>query len=158
MAFAKVLFIELAISNKVRKVCDIVEKLFNDGKKVNIYFNNLNDAKTVDRQLWIWKPEPFIPHKIFNFETQDSIEPVLLFTRSDITEKADVLLLFDPLPIEFFESYSLVIDFAELYDTQKLQESRQRFKVVRDTGRYELEFIKLGAFLGMDSKLSNYAL
>ncbi|MCD4692990.1 MAG: hypothetical protein K8R79_08760, partial [Calditrichales bacterium] len=65
----------------------------------------------------------------------------------DILPKTEALVLFDPLPIDYFDLYKIVIDFAEVYSPQKTKESRTRYKQVRDADNYDLKFIKLGEFL-----------
>lgn len=143
----KVIFIDLAISNKQKYVCDIVEKLFNDGKNTAVYVKDSKDADTLDRLLWVWKQDTFIPHIIAEEIIEELEEPVVIIKNKEILPKTEALVLFDPLPIDHFDLYKIVIDFAEVYSPQKAQESRTRYKQVRDSNGYDLKFIKLGEFL-----------
>lgn len=143
----KVIFIDLAISNKQKYVCDIVEKLFNDDKKTAVYVKDSKDADTLDRLLWVWKQDTFIPHIIAEEMIEELEDPVVIIKNKDILPKTEALVLFDPLPIDYFDLYKIVIDFAEVYSPQKTKESRTRYKQVRDADNYDLKFIKLGEFL-----------
>lgn len=143
----KVIFIDLAISNKQKYVCDIVEKLFNDDKKTAVYVKDSKDADTLDRLLWVWKQDTFIPHIIAEEMIEELEDPVVIIKNKEILPKTEALVLFDPLPIDYFNLYKIVIDFAEVYSPQKAQESRKRYKQVRDADNYDLKFIKLGEFL-----------
>ncbi len=143
----KVIFIDLAISNKQKYVCDIVEKLFNDEKKTAVYVKDSKDADTLDRLLWVWKQDTFIPHIIAEEMIEELEDPVVIIKNKDILPKTEALVLFDPLPIDYFDLYKIVIDFAEVYSPQKTKESRTRYKQVRDADNYDLKFIKLGEFL-----------
>lgn len=143
----KVIFIDLAISNKQKYVCDIVEKLFNDDKNTAVYVKDSKDADTLDRLLWVWKQDTFIPHIIAEEMIEELEDPVVIIKNKDILPKTEALVLFDPLPIDYFDLYKIVIDFAEVYSPQKTKESRTRYKQVRDADNYDLKFIKLGEFL-----------
>lgn len=143
----KVIFIDLAISNKQKYVCDIVEKLFNDDKKTAVYVKDSKDADTLDRLLWVWKQDTFIPHIIAEEMIEELEDPVVIIKNKDILPKTEALVLFDPLPIDYFDLYKIVIDFAEVYSPQKTKESRTRYKQARDADKYDLKFIKLGEFL-----------
>jgi DNA polymerase IIIc chi subunit len=41
----------------------------------------------------------------------------------------------------------MIVDFAEVYDEARRNDSRKRFKAFRDDGRFDVLFTKIGAFL-----------
>ena len=144
MQNTEVFFIELAVSNKVKYICDIVEVFYNAEIPVDIYCTQKKDAVFLDQLLWSWKQDSFIPHALA--DDRDD-EPVVLHF-SEIPKGANgALILFDPIESNLFSKFSYVIDFAELYDSQRLLASRKRFKEIRDGGQHKIEFLKLGAFL-----------
>ncbi len=144
MQNTEVFFIELAVSNKVKYVCDIVEILYSTRIHVDIYCTQKKDTILVDQLLWSWKQDSFIPHAQAG---EADAEPVILHSE-EITENGNgALILFDPLDPEKFSDFKFVVDFAELYDKERLLASRKRFKEIRDGGQYKIEFLKLGAFL-----------
>ncbi len=145
----QVLFVELSIDKKNHYICDIIEKLYLQGKRIHVFVKERSKALQLNRDLWVWKPDSFIPHITFfenNENGQHFEEPVVITTRS-VPEASDVLILHDPVNLEEARRYPLVIDFAEVYNDQKLNASRQRFKAFRDSGWFEVAFSKLGAFL-----------
>ncbi len=142
-----IFFIELSISNKIRYVCDIVEKFYDQNRTVHIFTKDKQSARLVDQMLWSWKPNSFIPHKQVTEEDADTDEPVLISSDGEWPQPAQALVLFDPLPADVFFNYEYVVDFAETYDPQKVVDSRKRFRIVRDTEGLNLEYIQLGAFL-----------
>jgi len=143
----QIFFIELAVSNKAKYVCDIAELLFNKNQQIHIYTEQLKDANLLDQLLWTWKQDSFIPHTRYH-EAND--EAVLIYTGRELCDKSDALILFDPVDSQDFVNYKYIIDFAETYDKKRLQASRLRFKEARDSSLYEIEFLKLGAFLRKD--------
>lgn len=146
MAKPGIYFIELAVAQKPKYICEISEKLYNLGKRAHIYTSTQKDGHFLNQLLWSWKQDSFIPHGLK--EESDEAEAVQICTTALPAEGADVLILYDPLSPDAFEGYSQIIDFAETYDKQKLQASRLRYKQARDSGRFEVNFLKLGAFLG----------
>ena len=146
MQDTQVYFIELAIANKAKCVCDLTERFYNSKKSVCIYVKSSKEATQIDQLLWNWKQDSFIPHAIIS--EQDN-EPVIISNDQRGWPYKDVLILFDPTDPKTFSEYDYIVDFAEIYDAQKLQDSRKRYKEVRDLDKYKLEFIKLGAFLNL---------
>lgn len=143
-----VVFIELNTPNKFRHTCDIVEKIYDLGKTATIYVQDIKNAHTLDRQLWVWKQELFIPHVVLDSFDGEIEEAIIITPRNDFPAVTDTLILFDPLEEHQFQSFQLVVDFAEVYDAGRLKLSRDRYKTWRDTNQYQMEFFKLGAFLG----------
>ncbi len=150
MSRSKFFFIELAVDNKLKYVCDIAEKLYQSGKRIQIYAGSPADAKRIDEYLWTWKQETFIPHILCSKLTEKISDPVIVTTDADSSVQADVLIEFDPLNTQIFTNYKLIIDFAETYNSQKLQKSRDRYRLVRDSKQFDLEFTRLGTFLGTE--------
>ncbi len=145
----KVVFIELPVNRKEHYIADIVELLFSINKTVHIYSNQSEKLRLLDRLLWIKKPDNFLPHCLVDpsiNDLNDLIEPIWLINRP-LNQPADALVLADPLSVNQIGNYELIIDFAELFDQNRLQKSRQRYKAFRDSGRFELSFEKLGSFL-----------
>ncbi|KAA3613590.1 MAG: DNA polymerase III subunit chi [Calditrichaeota bacterium] len=141
-----VLFVELKIASKNKYVCDIAEKLFDNNISVSIFTNELKSANQLNDLLWTWKQDSFIPHSISTAENGSS-DPVSISSSIDLIPQTEALILFDPLPLNELEKFKLVFDFAEVYHSEKKQESRQRFKQMRDSEKFDLHFTQLGAIL-----------
>jgi DNA polymerase-3 subunit chi len=146
MAKPTVYFIELAVAQKPKYICEITEKLFNLGKQIHIFANEKKDGRFLDQLLWTWKQDSFIPHGLA--EENEEPEAVQICTGALPATGAEALILNDPLLPDAYAPYSFIIDFAETYDKQKLNASRARFKQIRDSNQFTVDFLKLGAFLG----------
>jgi len=145
------LFLELRVAAKAKQTCDIVEALYEAGQKVALYTADTGTANKLNLLLWSWKQETFIPHVVYEHGLA-LFDPVILFGGTappPLPER--VLLMYDPLPLDRLEGYARVIDFAEVYHEQKRQEGRQRYKAMRDSGRFDLQFMTLGAFLAREN-------
>ncbi len=144
-----VYFIDLPVNNKPRYICDITEKLYTQELTCTIFCKKDQSTQLLDKLLWTWKQESFIPHTLYSGDSNKPIEePVIISTILPIPHQSNALLLFDPTDdISLFDTYTTIIDFAETYDSHKLKESRIRFKNLRELDKYKLEFLKLSTFL-----------
>jgi len=145
----QIIFIELLIANKTKCVCDISEHLYNINKTVSIFVKDLSELGQLDERLWTWKQESFVPHSIQQPD-KEAAEPVRLTSDSEQLPSSDIIILNDPIPLEKLTTYKLIIDFAEVYHAERIEQSRERFRVCRDAG-YPVEFLKLGAFMSLDA-------
>ncbi|MBN2424864.1 MAG: DNA polymerase III subunit chi [Calditrichaceae bacterium] len=142
-----IIFIELPIKNKNNYVCQVAEKIFQEGKRVLIFCDTETEAKNIDNYLWSWKEESFIPHVFSNDVDSFPDDPVIITNAMPEMKSFHTLIQYNPVSPEYYKDYNLVVDFAELYDTIKLQQSRERYKNLRETKSFKLEFLKLGTFL-----------
>lgn len=140
------LFVELQIADKFKYVSELTEKFYNNNLSVAVYVTQNSDLSKLDTFLWTWKKESFIPHMIFTGGENINNE-VLLCSQEDTLPQTDVLIMFDPVPVEKLHNYKMSIDFAETYHAEKKIESRKRYKILRDSDQFQLSFTKLGAIL-----------
>lgn len=145
-----VVFIELKIASKNRYTCDIAEKLYDNGISVTIFTNDTRSATQLDDLLWTWKQESFVPHSVVQ-QKENASDPVLITHETEKLPQTDALILYDPLPREALADYKLILDFAEIYHSEKKLESRKRYKILRDSGKFELHFTQLGTILAKKS-------
>lgn len=151
-----IVFIELKIASKNKYVCDLAEKLYDNNVSVTVFAGETKLLTQLDDLLWTWKQESFVPHSLYQQNTAVDT-PVLLTAEKDHLPETDALILYDPLPPEYLYKYKLVIDFAEVYHSDKVKQSRIRFKNLRDSGRFDLHFTQLGTILSKKSILLNPA-
>lgn len=147
MVNSTIFFIELNISNKFQHTCDIIENFYEKNIPTTVYVNDNKNANNLDKQLWVWKQESFIPHIFLNSFTDLPDESIIITTNDNFPILTEALILFDPYFSDAFNQYKYIIDFAEIYHPEKLKLSRERYKKLKNLERYNLEFFKLGAFL-----------
>ncbi len=130
----RVEFIKLKRPEKARILCELAEEYYLQGQRVLVLVQDDNQGMTLDRFMWTWKKGAFIPHIYCTGAVDCHDEPVVIISREDNPNGAQVLLLGRPSPYEFVRHFQQVIDFAEVYDDVKLEESRARFRSYRDHG------------------------
>ena len=148
-----VLFIELKIASKNKYVCEITEKLFDNNISVTIYASTSNTVELLNNLLWTWKQDSFIPHAILNtnLTPSDSPSQTLLTSSRENLPETEALILYDPLPLDDLNRFKMIIDFAEVYHSEKKIESRERYKEMRDLDTFDLHFTQLGTVLSKKS-------
>ncbi len=142
----EIIFLTLSVANKLRVVCDVVEREFSQGNKVVINIGDEKEAKTLDNMLWSWKQSTFIPHNYTESLDSAKKDPVLISNDVKDHISYDTLILVDPAELDICNNYSKVIDFAEKYNPTKLETDRKRYKLYRDK-KYKIEALNPGEFL-----------
>jgi len=142
----EIVFIVLNSAVKSRIVCDLAENCYLNNQRLVIYAKSEEECKKIDSLLWTWKQQSFIPHKYLESLSTSQKEPIVLTTNIDTPADYNTLLLVDPLPVEKVIQFSKVIDFAEKYDSQGIELSRQRYKLYKDQD-LKISTLQPGEFL-----------
>ena len=129
-----VVFIVLSSAVKEKIVCDLAEKCFLSHKRVVILVKDEYEAQQIDKLLWIWKQQSFVPHCFTSILDESFAESVVITTQVKQNPDFDILLTVHPVNWEIMDKFGMVIDFAEKYDSHALQESRNRFRKYKDKG------------------------
>lgn len=127
-------FIKLKRPEKARLLCELAEESYLQGQRVLVLVQDDNQGMTLDRFMWTWKKDAFVPHVYCTGSVDCHDEPVVISTTEENPNGARVLLMGKACDYEFVRHFQQVIDFAEVYDEAKLEESRERFKNYRSHG------------------------
>lgn len=127
-------FIDTEKDNKDNIIFSFALLFHQRGEKAVIYTNNEERAEYLDRFLWIYKQESFIPHKIFKYKEEDALESVAIVTEELNPIAAKKIILDSPPSIDFALSFNEIVDFVEHSTPKDLKESRERFKKFREEG------------------------
>jgi DNA polymerase-3 subunit chi len=141
-----IIFIVLNSAIKSRIVCDLAEKCYLNKRRIAIFSESTEECKKYDSLLWTWKQQSFVPHKYIDVLSESHVEPIILTTQIASSADYDTVLLIDPLPLEFVARFKTVIDFAEKYDTQGIEQSRIRYKNYK-AQNYNIDTLQPGEFL-----------
>jgi DNA polymerase-3 subunit chi len=127
-------FATLERQEKIRLLCRLAEDQFKSGKRILIRVQDDNQAVSLDRFMWTWEKGSFLPHAFNNGSVDCLEEPIVITVREDNPNGAPVLIMGQPCSLDYLRQFELVIDFAEVYDKQLAELSRQRFRQYRDNG------------------------
>lgn len=133
MSLPAIYFVRLEGRNKALHVGRLAEIYFNRGHRILIVVANEEMATSLDRYLWAFKKESFLPHVIHN-SNEHCTEAIVVSTVACNTNKANVLICVSPCPPSFFKDFQFIYDFAETYDSQLADTARERFRLYRQHG------------------------
>jgi DNA polymerase-3 subunit chi len=130
----RVEFIKLKRPERARILCELAEEFQAAGRRVLVMVKDENQGLTLDRFMWSWKKSSFVPHLHDNGTLDCHDEPLVIVSREENPNGADVLLMGVPCSVAFVGHFAYAIDFAEAFDDDLLVASRERFKAYRDHG------------------------
>lgn len=94
---------------KLSLITETVEKLFLEGKRIQILAPNDASLNYIDDLLWAYKAESFLPHAISASATP---EPLIITKSHDNLNKADILFNLLPTP----PNPAVLNQYAVIYD------------------------------------------
>lgn len=127
-------FYKLPKPEKALLLCRIAEQYLQEGRRIVIIVEDENQGVTLDRFMWSWNNNSFVPHVYDNGAVDCLDEPVVIASRETNPNGADVLLLAKPCSLAFMSRFEVIVDFAELYNDVAADASRKRFAAYRDAG------------------------
>ena len=130
----KVYFYTLQKPEKALQLCHLSAQYLQQGKRVLVTVDDENQGITLDRFMWTWDKDSFIPHIYDNGAVDCLDESVVIVSKDENPNGAQVLVMGRPCSLEFIRRFEIVIDFAELYKDDAANASRQRFAAYREAG------------------------
>jgi len=127
-------FIKLERPERAVILCELAEEFFQKDQRVVVVVQDDNQGVTLDRFMWTWRKGSFVPHVYDNGAIDCIDEPVVITTREENRNGARVLIQGRPCPIDFVRQFEQAIDFAEIYDDALAEQSRDRYKICRESG------------------------
>ncbi len=127
-------FYKLQKPEKAPLLCSIAEQFMADGKRVLIVVDDENQGVTLDRFMWSWNKNSFLPHVYDNGAVDCFHEPIVIASHEENQNGAQVLIMGRPCSVPFISRFEIAVDFAELYNDDKANASRKRFAAYREAG------------------------
>lgn len=132
-------------ANREQFACRLAEKVYLLGQKVYIHTADAQQAHELDRLLWTFKQNSFIPHGIAG-ESPDPNAAVLIGHNAELNDHTHALIqaeghevlinLAQEIPL-FFSSFKRVAEIVDDNEQNK-HSGRERYRFYRDRG-YTLE-------------------
>jgi len=119
-------------TDRHRFVCNLVSKVYGEGRNIYIHTSNEADAKELDDLLWSFKGEAFIPHNIIG-DAKLAETQVQIGWGEHPDHHHDVLInLSSPQP-NFFSRFQRVLEVV-IQDEAILSQTRQHYKFYKERG------------------------
>ncbi|MGD2174533.1 MAG: DNA polymerase III subunit chi [Candidatus Brocadiaceae bacterium] len=136
-------FIELRTpQDRLGLVCRWAERCYERGETVSIHLPDPDDARELDRALWTFRQQCFIPHVRLEEAREPLIEPVVIFSDGPGDLLSDVLFLAGAVEMPaWFTEFPRLYDLAPVYDQELRQAARERYAACQEAG-YRMRFIR----------------
>ena len=113
--------------------CDLAAQAWRLGKRVLIACETEEQAFLIDEALWQREPSEFVPHNLSGEATQYAPPIEISWKGKRNAQRRDLLINLQIEVPDFSHSFTQLIDFVPVEETQKAQ-ARERYKILRSQG------------------------
>jgi DNA polymerase-3 subunit chi len=130
-----------AAGNRYLLACRVADKARRSGRRVLIHTASDEEARHMDRMLWTFDEQGFVPHARLG-EGDPELNPILIGDGASVQEEHDVLINLAPEVPTFFGRFQRLAECVD-NDAPVRSASRERYRYYRDRG-YPLEMHEIG--------------
>ncbi len=130
----EVLFVEVTARRMEMRACEIAERTYTQGNRLQIIAADQNQAARLDDLLWTFRPDSFVPHGLFEEEKDEPPQPVVITTKLEPIPGIESLLMLNYCPTELVGQFSQVIHLIIVDNPERLQASREYWAQLREAG------------------------
>ncbi len=114
--------------------CRLSEKACQTRTSTFIHTQTEEHSQQLDKLLWSFKQQSFIPHKIYHQDDTDKhLHPVLIGHNVEPETNLDLLINLDNEIPDFYSRFNRVIEIVSNNEHQR-ERSRQHYKFYKDRG------------------------
>lgn len=121
--------------------CRLAEKAYLQGHQVMIHTENATDSAAMDKALWAFRPESFVPHQLLDTAQTPTAPVVISHDTTPPSKLMDVLINLNAVQPLFFSQFERLAEIIDANDNIK-QQGRQRYQFYKDRG-YSLDTHKI---------------
>jgi len=120
--------------NRQHYACRLTDKAYRQGRRVYIHTGSPGESQMLDRLLWTFRDQSFVPHGIAG-TTDPEFTPVLIGDQPPPEQADDVLinLSLAAEPPSFFSRFERVAEIVDQQNEVK-QTSRRHYRFYLDRG------------------------
>ena len=130
----KIIFIEVTESRMEVSACQIAERTYLRGDRLQITAADQQQAARLDDLLWTFKPDSFVPHGFFGGEKDELLPPVVITTEPEKIPGFESLLMLDYCPVETVAQFSQAIHLVIVDNRERLAASRDYWIQLKEAG------------------------
>lgn len=121
------------LSAEENLACELAANAWRNGKRVLIACDTEQQANRLDDALWARDPDEFVPHNLSGESTTYPTPIEISWVGKRNTQRRDLLISLQTQLPDFINSFTQIIDFVPVDETQKAQ-ARERYKQYRQLG------------------------
>lgn len=126
-------FLNTKEKEKNKLIFELVERFYYEGERIVIFCLSQDRAQEIDRFLWTYKQESFIPHKIFTYEEEEALEKIAIVYTEINPISAKILIADEKPSLGYSMAFERIYEFVE-QSKEAIIESRKRYKLYKDNG------------------------
>ena len=130
----EILFVEVTASRMEMRACEIAERIYAQGDRLQIVAIDEVQAARLDDLLWTYTPDNFVPHTLWKGVDSESEQPVIITTRKERVPGIASLLTLDYCPVKMVRQFSKVIHLVVVDNQERLEASRRYWTLLKDAG------------------------
>jgi len=111
----------------------ILQKAFQMKKNIVVRMANDNEIERMNKHLWAFKPDVFLPHGSVK-DGYAEHQPIWLSSSSDNPNEAKILILTQGMAEENLANYDLCCEMLDGQNETSISEARKRWKTYQDAG------------------------
>lgn len=127
---------EFSLKGRILYTCRIIEKAYNNNHKIYVHTANLEETQSLDTQLWTFSDISFIPHEVFNQDT-NSDSQILIGYHEPPKGSNDILINLTSEIVPSYQQFNHLIEVI-LNDDNLKALGRRRFQIYQKEG-YPIE-------------------
>lgn len=128
----------------------LIEKVCEAGLKAVVKVPNIEIATGMDRALWDYSPNSFIPHDVGGCKYPE-LQPVYLTTTDDNPAEATIQVLVNAVDSEDMEAFDRCLYMFDGRDEQIVAKARSTWKSIKDKG-WEMSYWQQREMGGWEKK------
>jgi DNA polymerase-3 subunit chi len=105
----------------------ILEKALGAGHRIIVQMQNADEVERMNKILWTYKPESFLPHGSKK-NGHDSQQPIWLTTEEENPNNASVLILTQGQTSENIGDFKMCCELLNGHDEDSISTARKRWK------------------------------
>ena len=109
----EVLFFETTAGRLETEACEVAERSYTQGHRLQIIASGEEQAARLDELLWTFRPDSFVPHGVFAEQSAQAALPIVITTGEERIGNIDSMLMMDYCPVEvvgrFAQVFHLVV-------------------------------------------------
>lgn len=130
-----------SLEYRLNYACKLIEKVYQKGHRILVVAEEV-EARQLDKRLWDYKPESFIPHGLIT-EDDTNLPVHISWDLQDAKDHNDVLINLGIQSPEYFSRFTRMLEVI-CQEESIIKEGRSRYKFYKDRG-YPLTMHKLEA-------------
>ena len=130
----EILFVEVTASRMEMRACEIAERNYSQGRRLQIIAVDEKQAVRLDDLLWTFKPDTFIPHDLWSGALSKPGLAVVISSREEQVEGIESLLMMDYCGVDLVRQFSQAVHMVVVDNPERLDASRRYWTLLKEAG------------------------